>query len=127
MIDDDEDDMFILKEALAQCGVEQIHHVNSSMNAFIYLQSVENPLDLPRLIVTDLYLPGITGAEFIADLKEMGKYKHIHVVVLSSTKSESQIERYKKMGADDYLVKPNSYAEYVKVAQTITEKIKQMA
>jgi CheY-like chemotaxis protein len=123
IIDDDQDDMDILKEALLQCGVEQIHHVGTVMQAFIYLQSVEKQEDLPKLIVTDQYLPGITGTEFIADMKQMDKYKHIHVVVLSGNKSENEIQAFKKMGADDYLVKPNSYVEYVEVARKLNEKI----
>lgn len=123
IIDDDEDDLDILKEALLACGIDQIQHVNSAIQAFIYLESVEQKEDLPKLIVTDLYLPGITGAEFIADLKQMDKYSHIHVVVLSSTKSESEIERYRQLGADDYIVKPSSYNEYVKMAEALTKKV----
>lgn len=97
------------------------------MQAFSYLQSVDKKDNLPRLIVTDLYLPGITGAEFLKDLKGMDKYKHIHVIVLTSTKTERQIEEMKQMGAADYLIKPSSYEEYLKVAQEIKDKHVQQA
>jgi len=93
------------------------------MEAFIYLQSVENPEDLPKLIVTDLYLPGITGLEFLEDLKVMEKYKHIYVIVLSSIKSEKEIERYKQMGFIDYLQKPTTFDEYVEVAKTMKQRV----
>jgi DNA-binding NarL/FixJ family response regulator len=53
----------------------------------------------------------------------MDKYKHIHVVVLSSFKTEEEIEKYKQMGADDYLAKPSSYDAYVQVAKLMSEKI----
>lgn len=123
IIDDDTDDVEILSEAFTQSGVESVHYVHSAIEAFIYLQSIENKEDLPKLIVTDLYLPGITGAEFLADLKKMDKYKHIHVIVLSSIKSEKEIERYKQLGAIDYLTKPSSYEEYIKVAKNIADKV----
>lgn len=122
IIDDDEDDVKILTEAFTQCGVAGVHNVITAMQAFMYLQEVEHDC-LPKLIVTDHYLPGITGAEFLKDLKGMKKYKHIHVVVLSSVKSAKEIKRYKDMGADDYLLKPSSYDEYMKVAADIKGKL----
>jgi CheY-like chemotaxis protein len=121
IIDDDEDDVEILSDAFAQCGVDSVHYVYSAMKAFMYLQEIE-PYCLPKLIVTDLYLPGITGAEFVKDLKGMDKYKHIPVIILSSVKSDKEIERYREMGADDYLSKPATYGEYVKVAADIKRK-----
>lgn len=121
VIDDDEDDVAILLEAFTQCGVSGVHYVFSGMQAFIYLQSVENSC-LPKLIVTDHFLPGMSGAEFIKDLKGMDKYKHIHVIVLSTDKSEKEIERYKEIGAEDYLIKPSTYAEYIKVAADMKKK-----
>ncbi|GEO10744.1 response regulator [Segetibacter aerophilus] len=121
IIDDDKDDIEILAEAFTQCGVDGIHYVFSAMQAFSYLQETER-MCLPKLIVTDLYLPGITGEEFLRDLKGMDKYKHILVIVLSSAKTEKEIERCREMGALDYLEKPSSYEEYVKVAANIKSK-----
>jgi len=121
IIDDDEDDVAILSEAFSQCGVDSVHYVFSGMQAFIYLQGVE-PSCLPKLIITDHYLPGMTGAEFLKDLKGMDKYKHIHLVVLASEKSERELEKYREMGALDYLIKPNSYEDYVSVAADMKSK-----
>ncbi|MCW3107949.1 MAG: response regulator [Segetibacter sp.] len=121
IIDDDEDDVEILADAFTQSGVDAVHYVNTAMQAFVYLQEVEHSC-LPKLIVTDQFLPGITGAEFLKDLKQMDKYKHIHVIVLSSIKSDKEIERYREMGALDYFAKPSSYDEYAKVAADIKRK-----
>lgn len=87
IIDDDEDDVEILSEAFTRCGVDEIQYVFSAMQAFMYLQEVEHDF-LPKLIITDHFLPGISGAEFLKDLKGMDKYKHIHVMVLSTIKTE---------------------------------------
>ena len=123
IVDDDKDDIEILADAFTQSGVESVHYVHSAMQAFMYLQSIEEKNNLPRLIVTDLYLPGITGAEFLKDLKGMEKYKHIHVIVLSAAKTEKEVERMKQMGAEDYLIKPSSYKDYLKVAEDIKVKV----
>ena len=121
IIDDDQDDIAILAEAFNQCGVEKIHYVFTAMQAFMYLQSVEHDC-LPKLIVTDHFLPGMTGAEFLQDLKAMPKYKDITVIVMATVKTEAQLERYRKLGALDYLTKPTTYDEYVKVAAESTGK-----
>ena len=121
IIDDDTDDVEILSDAFSRSGVESVHYVHSAMEAFMYLEQLKAE-EMPKLIVTDLYLPGITGAEFLADLKAMARYKDIHVIVLSTIKSDVEIERYKKMGAIDYLQKPSSYDEYLQVAKEIKER-----
>jgi CheY-like chemotaxis protein len=122
MIDDDEDDVEILANAFLQSGVNAVHHVKTAMQAFMYLETVEHEC-LPKLIITDNFLPGISGKEFLADLKRMEKYQHIPVVVLSTSKTDDEIEEYQKMGILDYVVKPSSYDEYVKVAENIKEKV----
>ena len=122
IVDDDNDDVEILAEAFTQSGVESVHYVHTAMEAFIYLQGCEDREDLPRLIVTDHYLPGISGAEFLTDLKKMEKYQHIHVIVLSSFRTEKEKEKYRQMGADDYLLKPSSYEEYNQVAKKMLSK-----
>jgi len=123
IVDDDLDDVEILSEAFSQTGVDCVHYVHTAMEAFMYLQTVEDKKDLPKLIVTDLYLPGLTGAELLKDLKGMDQYKHIHVIVLSTIKTPTEIQRYKELGAIDYLQKPSSFDEYVAVAKSIAERL----
>ena len=123
IIDDDTDDVEILAAAFTQSGVDGVHYVHSAMEAFMYLEEVPTREALPKLIVTDHYLPGITGPEFLKDLKTMDRYQHIPVVVLSTIKTEAQIEQYRRMGAADYLKKPASYSEYLKVADYLARRI----
>ncbi len=123
IIDDDLDDVEILADAFKSTGVESVHYEHTAMQAFMYLEKFKSPKDLPKLIVTDSLLPGITGAEFLADLKKMELYKHIHVIVLSGSKTAKEIERYRKLGAIDYIIKPNSYDEYQKVALDIKTRM----
>lgn len=122
IVDDDRDDVEILAEAFQKCGVDAVHYVYSAMEAFMYLETVPGREEQPKLIVTDMYLPGITGAEFLIDLKKMEPFDGIHVIVLSSSKSEWEIEKARLLGAEDYLVKPNTYDEYLKVAAHMKRK-----
>jgi CheY-like chemotaxis protein len=125
IIDDDQDDVDLLKEAFTSCGVSSVHYVFTAMQAFMYLEKQVSKDTLPKLIATDLYLPGMTGTEFLKDLKRMNKYEHIPVIVLSTAKSPFEMEKYRLMGEVDYLIKPSSYEEYQQVAQYITSKLKE--
>ena len=121
IIDDDLDDLEILAEAFSKSGVQCVHYVHTAMQAFMYLESVKPAL--PKLIVTDYYLAGITGPEFLHDLKQMNLYKAIPVVVLSTNKSPMEIEKYKALGILEFIEKPNTYEDYLNIALTLTSKI----
>jgi CheY-like chemotaxis protein len=123
IVDEDTDDIEILTDAFKSNGVESVHYVHTAMQAFTYLQDAKKKEELPKLIITDLFLPGITGLEFLTGLKIMEPYKHIQIFILSSSKQDKEIEKYRQMGAVDYLVKPTTYNEYVKVAADIKSKI----
>lgn len=123
IIDDDIDDVEILADAFTKSGVQGVHYVHTAMQAFMYLESVKDAEDLPKLIVTDYYLAGITGPEFLRDLKAMNRYHHIPVVVLSTTKTVKEIEDHKALGILEYIEKPSTYDEYLQVAAAISAKI----
>ncbi|MBP1629121.1 MAG: phoB 1 [Bacteroidetes bacterium] len=62
--------------------------------------------NMPDLIITDLNMPMMRGAEFLEYLKNNEEYKNIKVIILSSNDSTSERIRLLEMGADDYIVKP---------------------
>jgi CheY-like chemotaxis protein len=126
IIDDDPDDVEILSESLKRSGVDRIHNVNSPIEAFSYLHSLNEKEDLPNLIITDHYLPRITGTEFMQDLKGMELYKNIPVIVVANVESKEEMEKYRQLGAIDQLKKPSSYEEYVQVAKKIVEQIPEL-
>lgn len=59
----------------------------------------------PDLIVLDIVMPLKNGFEVLSDLKASTLYQHIPVIMLSNLGQESDIEKAKKAGALDYLVK----------------------
>lgn len=61
----------------------------------------------PDLILLDLMLPGVDGFEVLADLKKKKDTQSIPVIILSNLGQQADIERGKKLGALDYLVKAN--------------------
>jgi len=59
----------------------------------------------PALILLDIILPGIDGFEVLRALSANAQSKDIPVIILSNLGQESDIDRGKKLGAVEYLVK----------------------
>lgn len=66
----------------------------------------ENNYDL---IFSDLEMPNMNGLEFLHSLKTSGNNKEVPVVMLTSVNQEEIIDRARKLGAADYLIKPFSH------------------
>lgn len=75
----------------------------------------------PELILLDLNLPDINGAEILKLLINNNKTKDIPVVIVSADAMQKQIEKLIKAGAKKYITKPLDIAVFLK---TIDEFVK---
>ena len=71
----------------------------------------------PDLILLDVHLPDINGADVLARLKARPRTHDIPVVVLSADATRSQINRLMALGATDYLTKPLEVDCFLKVIE----------
>ena len=60
---------------------------------------------LPDLILLDMRMPKLSGAETLTALKQNEKTKKIPVVILSNSSSETSIHETDTLGAEGYLIK----------------------
>jgi len=126
--EDEETDRFILNLAFERA---QLPHplvtVCSGKECVDYLSGVESCVDrplhpLPALLLLDLKMPGMHGFEVLEWLVTRPKFKDLPVVVLSSSSDASDIQKALQLGARDYIVKPHSLDELVKVLQKLHER-----
>jgi CheY-like chemotaxis protein len=75
--------------------------------------------DAPNLILLDLKLPKVSGHEVLRRLKSDGRTKHIPVIVLSSSKEDSDVERCYELGVNSYVVKPVDFGQFTETVQRI--------
>ncbi len=122
IIDDDGDDVELLADALLQAGSSSFHCVKSAIEALSFLDECETEEALPRLIVTDLYLPVINGIQLIKTLTQTERYRNIPVFVLSTLEYEMISDFHKNLAATGYIKKPTSYKDYLKVAAFLSHK-----
>lgn len=67
----------------------------------------------PDLVLLDLILPGMNGFEVLKRAKEDSELKKIPVIVLSNLGQKEDVERAKKLGSEDYLVKAHFTLEEI--------------
>jgi len=71
---------------------------------------------LPALLVLDLKMPRMNGFDVLAWLAKEPDFKHIPVVVLSSSANELDVNKARQLGAREYFVKPHRLEELIKIA-----------
>jgi CheY-like chemotaxis protein len=77
---------------------------------------------LPNLILLDLNLPDMHGAELLQALRADKRTEHIPVVVVSADATATQIERLLAAGARNYLTKPIDVAQFLSTVDEILEE-----
>ena len=62
--------------------------------------------NFPDLIVLDLMMPRLNGVEFLINIKSSGIFRDIPVIIVSGDEDQIIIDRCKKLGSVDYMIKP---------------------
>jgi two-component system alkaline phosphatase synthesis response regulator PhoP len=63
------------------------------------------------LIILDVAMPGTDGIEACQILKSMNQYAETPVIMISSRSDSVTIQKARRAGASDYLVKPFTFEE----------------
>lgn len=76
----------------------------------------------PDLIIMDIQLPEVSGIEVTQRLKSDPDLKHIPVVAVTAFAMKGDEEKIRQGGCEDYVSKPISIVEFMKVVQKYLEK-----
>jgi two-component system chemotaxis response regulator CheY len=128
LIEDDEDDVFLLERAIdcvrhnLKVDVEY-EHVENGLEG-LYLVSRDDLTDnLPDAVVLDLNMPRLGGVKFLKALRQSFLLKDLPIFVLTTTSSSTIHEEAMRAGANKVYVKPDDADALVAIAGEIVSAI----
>ena len=108
LIDDDMDDRELFSEALAAVDPVIICELaTDGAEAFIRLRNRE--ISAPDIIFLDLNMPVMNGWQFLSLLKSEEAFRHIPVIVYSTSSNKKDKRIADEMGALCFVTKPHAF------------------
>jgi CheY-like chemotaxis protein len=106
LVDDDNDDSDLIFEVLKE--------VNSEVR-YTYAMDGPEAFDMlgngyvPDIIFLDINMPGMNGWQCLTKLKANEQYRHMPVVMYSTSSYQHEIDKAFELGALAFFTKPNHY------------------
>jgi CheY-like chemotaxis protein len=118
LVEDNPEDLELALRSLRKAKVaNHIQVARDGVEAldFIFCEgpySARKITDAPRVVLLDLKLPKIDGLEVLRRVKSDPRTKVIPVVVLTSSKEQSDIIESYGLGVNSYIVKPVDFEKF---------------
>ncbi len=112
LVEDNKDDVFLMKRAMQSARiVNPLIVVESGEDAMEYLSGAGKFADrdsypFPAVVFLDLKLPIVFGHDVLAWIRSQQAFESLVVIVLTSSYEASDLSRCYALGANSYLVKP---------------------
>ena len=116
VVEDDENISELILATLGTSGYDS--------EGFLDYEALKKGLgeNIPQLIILDIMLPGKSGLEIIAELKENQATKDIPVIFLTAKGSELDKVKGLELGAEDYMTKPFGVLELLARVKTVLRR-----
>jgi two-component system response regulator len=125
LVEDNPADVYVIQRVVEDCG-QDIHLwvVPDGPEALTFLRK-DPPLThvpTPDLIIVDLNLPKMIGAELVSEIRQLPNYRTTPVVILSSAARELEEARCLQLGASAYFQKALNYYVFSGDIKTIVQQ-----
>ena len=124
MVEDDPKDVELSLTALEEYNLaNEVVVVGDGAEALDYLYCrgsfTARATGNPAVLLLDLKLPKVNGLEVLKTIRSDEKLKTVPVVVLTSSREESDLVASYKLGVNAYVVKPVDFHEFVNAVREL--------
>lgn len=124
LVEDSLADAEMALDALNEANLANpVVHVEDGVDCLDYLYcrgrwSEREPLD-PSVVLLDIKMPRMNGLEVLTRLRADERMHRLPVVILSSSREESDLARSWDLGANAYVIKPVDAAQFFEAVRTL--------
>ncbi|MBL8133318.1 MAG: response regulator [Anaerolineae bacterium] len=114
VVDDDPELLQLVRILLARAGFEALTALDVPA-----ARTMLSSGSLPDVLVLDIMLPGVSGIEFLEELRAIADFDSLPILMLSALADQQQIRAALDRGADRYLTKPYVASSLVSMVREI--------
>ncbi len=78
--------------------------------------------DPPDIIISDLMMPNMDGFKLVEHIRREQRWNNIPILILTARAITDDLQTIKKLGADDYIIKPFAEEELLTVIPTLINR-----
>jgi CheY-like chemotaxis protein len=125
LVEDNPEDLELTLRALRKANLTnriQVARDGAEALEFIFCEgghAGRNIEDTPKVILLDLKLPKVDGLEVLQRIKGDPRTQMIPVVMLTSSKEQSDVVRSYQLGVNSYIVKPVNFDGFTAAVQEL--------
>ncbi len=118
LVEDNPDDEELTRIAFEKSGMlNELVVARDGEEALSYLLNPDNPV--PQLVLLDLKLPRVDGLEVLRRLRESARTRLLPVVVMTSSKQESDLISSYSLGCNSYIQKPVDFIRFMEAVRQL--------
>ncbi len=122
LVEDNAMDVDLTRQAFYEHGIPNPLAVcRDGEEALDYIQTHGTPedMDLPLIVLLDLRLPKVNGLDVLRQAREHPVWKRVPIIVLTTSRQDSDIDNAYESGVNSYIVKPVDFTTFAEIARTI--------
>ncbi|MEM7349193.1 MAG: response regulator [Acidobacteriota bacterium] len=124
LVEDNDDHAELVMRSFRNHPAAQITHISDGEAALDYLfgrgaYADTEQFPRPQMVLLDLRLPKVDGLDVLNQVRTSGQFDEMPIVILTTSRADTDVGRAYNHRANSYLVKPIDFAEFAQLMNDI--------